>query len=109
MNKSNMSTQTIKVFSTNAAGLLSGKLESLRSQVIATGANIVTIQETHALRKGKIKMPAGFVIFEAIRKAKQGGTMCAISQDLKPNLIEEYNNPFELLVVEVEVEEPRCI
>ena len=89
--KCNVTHKTIKIFSTNAAGLLSGKLESLRSQVIATGANIVTIQETHSLRKGKIKMPAGFVIFEAIRQAKHRGKMCAISQDLKPKLIEEYN------------------
>ena len=32
-----------------------------------------------------------------------GGTMCAIHEDLNPKLIEEYNDPFELLVVEVEV------
>jgi hypothetical protein len=48
-------------------------------------------------------MPQGFVVFEAIRKAKHGGTMCAIREELNPKLIEEYNDTFELLVVEVEV------
>ena len=48
-------------------------------------------------------MPRGFVTFEAIRKAKHGGTLCAIMEELSPKLVEEYNKPFELLVVEVEV------
>ena len=48
-------------------------------------------------------MPDDFVIFEAIRPAKNGGTMCAIKENLNPRLIEEYSNPFELLVVEIEV------
>ena len=47
-------------------------------------------------------MPTGFVTFEAIRKEKHGGTLCAIREELNPKLIEEYNNNFELLVVEVE-------
>ena len=48
-------------------------------------------------------MPVGFVVFKAIRKAKYGGLMCAIREELNPKLIEEYNNPFVFLVVEVEV------
>ena len=91
----------IVIFSTNAAGVVTGKAESLRNKISATNANIVTVQETHSTRKGQIKMPESFVVFETIRKAKNEGTMCAIKEDLSPKLIEEYNNPFELLVVEV--------
>ena len=47
----------------------------------------------------------GMVVFEAIRTKKGGGTMCAVQEELNPKLIEEYNDPFELLVVEVEVEQ----
>ena len=94
----------IKMFSSNAAGLVKGKMASLLSEVNATGSNIVTIQETHAIRKGKIVMPADFVVFESIRRRKHGGTMCAVKHYLNPKLIEEYNDPFELLIVEVEVE-----
>ena len=47
-------------------------------------------------------MPEGFVTFEAIRKAKNGGTMCAVHNDLNPKLINIYEDPFELIVVEVE-------
>ena len=91
----------IKIFSTSAAGILS-KGESLVNEIHATSANIVTVQETHCTRKGRIKMHPSFVIFEAIRKAKHGGTMCAVHDDYSPKLIEEYNDPFELLVVEIE-------
>ena len=81
---------------------MSGKAESLVNEVNATSANIITIQETHSIRKGRVKLPNSFVIFEAIRKAKHGGTMCAVHEDLRPKLIEEYSDPFELLVVEIE-------
>ena len=97
--------KVIKIFSTNAAGIKSGKAESLVNEVKATGANIVTIQETHSIRKGRIKMHNSFVIFESIRPRKHGGTLCAIHEDLSPKLIAEYNNPFELIVVEVETKE----
>ena len=83
---------------------MTGKLDSLISGVKSTGANIVTIQETHSTRKGKIVMPNYFVIFEAIRPAKNGGTLCAIHENLNPKLIEEYSDSFELLVVEIEVQ-----
>ena len=92
------------MFSTNAAGLVNGKVQSLNSQVKATASNIVTIQETHSSRKGRIKMPDGFVIFESIRKAKNGGTLCAVQEDMNPRLIEESSEPFELLVVEIELQ-----
>ena len=48
-------------------------------------------------------MPKHFVVFEAIRPSKNGGTLCAIHEDLNPKLIEEYNDPFDLLLVEIEV------
>ena len=83
---------------------MTSKLDSLNSEVKATRANIVTVQETHSRRKGRVHMPREFVVFEAIRKAKHGGTMCAIHQNLSPKLIEEYNEPFEHLVVQIELQ-----
>ena len=74
----NPNLSNIKMFSTNAAGLVKGKVASMLSEVNATGANIVTIQETHCTRKGRINMPADFVVFESIRRAKNGGTMFAV-------------------------------
>ena len=50
----------IKIFSTNAAGLLS-KGESLVNEIHATSANIVTVQVTHCTSKGRIKMHTSFV------------------------------------------------
>ena len=93
---------TITIFSTNAAGLVKGKMDSLTSEVKAIKANIVTIEETHSIRKGKIIMPEEFVVFEAIRKAKHGGTMCAVHSELNPKLIDTYEDLFEMVVVEVE-------
>ena len=98
-----VTSKALKIFSTNCAGVVYGKLESLKSEVIITGATIVTAQETHCRRKGRIQMP-NMVVFKAIRTKKGGGTMCAVREELKPKLIEEYNDPFELLVVEIEVE-----
>ena len=88
------------VLSTNGAGIVNGKMDSLRNEVKAVGATVVTVQETHSRRKGRIQMD-DMVVFESIRTKKGGGTICAIHQDLDPKLIEEYNDPFELLVVEV--------
>ena len=84
---------------------MNGKVESLNAEVKALNANIVTVQETHSKRKGKITMPRQFVLFEAIRQAKNGGTLCAIHEDLNTKLIEEYSEPFELLVVEIELQD----
>ena len=108
VSNSNMISQTvshIKVFSTNSAGVKYGKINSLNAEVRNTNANIVTIQETHFSQKGKLHMDPSFVIFEAIRKKKFGGTMIAIHQDLNPKLIEEYSDDFELLIVEVETKD----
>ena len=82
--KQSKNIKTIKIFSTNAAGVVTGKLDSLNSEVKATNANIVTVQETHSTRKGRIVMTKHFVIFEAIRSSKHGGTLCAIHEDLNP-------------------------
>ena len=92
----------IKLFSTNGAGVKNGKVASLNAEVQSTQSNIVTLQETHCTQKGKIKMDKTFVMFEAIRKRKGGGTLVAIHEDLNPKLIAEYDEEFELLVVEVD-------
>ena len=62
----------IKMFSTNGAGIIGGKVKSLVAEVKHTKCNIVTVQETHCRTKGKLAIE-NFVIFEAIRKAKGGG------------------------------------
>ena len=102
MNKVHQS--ILKIFSTNAAGLVNGKIDSLKSEVINTGANLVTVQETHFRKKGKLKLP-DFISFEAIRTKKGGGTLIAAHVDLNPKLIVEYSDDFELLVVEIETKE----
>ena len=96
--------RNIKLFSTNGAGVKNGKVQSLNAEVKSTGANIITVQETHCTQKGKIKMNKDFVTFESIRSRKGGGTLIAIYKDLNPKLIEEYNEDFELLVVEIRTE-----
>ena len=94
------SNKTLKIFSTNGAGIVNGKLESLKSEVKAVGATVVTVQETHCRRKGRIQLDS-MVVFESIRNKKGGGTICAVHADLDPKLVEEYNDPFELLVIKV--------
>ena len=41
----NKPSKSMKLFSTNAAGVVTGKADGLNFEVKATGANIVTIQE----------------------------------------------------------------
>ena len=98
------SASCIKVFSANCASLKHGKIKSLNAEVRSTKANIVTLQETHYRQKGKIMMDMSFVVFEAIRNKKCDGTVIAVHENLKPKLIEEYSDEFELLVVEVKTE-----
>ena len=95
---------SLKIFSANCASLRNGKMGSLNAEVRATQSNIVTLQETHFTEKGKIKLDKQFVVFEAIRPKKGGGTAIAVHEDLKPKLIEEYSDSFELLVVEIETQ-----
>ena len=94
----------LKLFSTNAASVVNGKIESLKSEIICTKSNVVTVQETHVRKKGKIMIP-NFVVYEAIRTKKGGGTLVAAHEDLNPKLISEYNDDFEILVVEIETKE----
>ena len=95
----------IKLFSTNGAGVKNGKVASLNAEVQSTQSNIVTLQETHCTQKSKIMMDKTFVVFEAIRNRKGGGTLVAINEDLNLKLIAEYAEEFELLVVEVDTED----
>ena len=44
-----------------------------------------------------------FTIFEVIRKKEGGGSMLGVHVSLKPVLISEYSDTFELLVIEVKV------
>ena len=65
----------------------------------------MTLQETHFAKKGKLNehLP-DYEVFEAIRNKTKGGTMIAVHKSMKPILIEEYSEEFELLVVEVKME-----
>ena len=98
--------QTLKIFSTNGAGILGGKLSSLKAQVKITNTNLVTVQETHARRKGRIQIPE-MIVFEAIRKTKGGGTLIASHVSLNPRLIETYEDEFELLIVDLDLKEKK--
>ena len=92
----------LKMFSTNGAGIVGGKIKSLIAEVTSTNASLVTIQETHSKGKGKIQF-CDMIVFEAIRKTKGGGTLIACKKELNPKLIEQYEDEFELLVVEIEL------
>ena len=91
------------MFSANAAGC-QNKMESLLNNINELDAAIVTLQETHYTRKGKLNSElVDFEVFEAIRKKSKGGTAIAVHKSLKPVLIDEYSDDFELLVVEVKL------
>ena len=94
----------LKIVSTNGVGIVGGKISSLRAQVKNTQANLVTLQETHAKRKGNIQL-SKMVVFKAIHKTKGGGPLVAAQKSLNPKLIEVYEDDFDLIVVEVEVKE----
>ena len=91
----------LTIFSTNAAQL-KGKLNSFKSELKRTNSGIFTVQETHFGTKGKIQVD-NFEVFEAIRKKVKGGTVIGAHKALKPVLISEYNEEFELIVVEIKV------
>ena len=98
--KVSKSNKALKIFSTNKAGIVNGKLESQKSEVNAVGATVVTVQETHCRKKERIQLDS-MLVFESIRNKKGGGTICAVHAVLDPKLVEEYNDLFELLVIEV--------
>ena len=95
---------SFKMFSTNGAGVVGGKIKSLQAAVNKTNSNLVTIQETHSKRKGRIQIQ-NHIVFEAIRKAKGGGTLISGHKDLNPKLINQYEDEFELIVVEIELKQ----
>ena len=100
MNKVN---QLVHMFSANAAGCAK-KTKSLVNTIRKLDAAIVTLQETHFTRKGKLNSElVDFEVFEAIRNKTKGGTAMAVHKSLKPVLIEEYSDEFELIVVEVKL------
>ena len=96
--------QNVPIFSANCAGLVN-QIQSLENNVTHLGAGIITLQETHFKRKGRLNDKLNdFEFFEAIRKQKQkGGTLIGVHKNLDPILIEEYSEEFELLVVEVKI------
>ena len=89
------------MMSANAAQL-KGKLNSFKGELKSSNAAIFTVQETHYATKGKIQIP-NFEIFEAIRKKHSGGTLIGAHKALKPMLIAEYSEDFELLVIEITI------
>ena len=90
----------MNIFSTNAASLRS-KLKSFKYEIKRCKSDLFTLQETHFVKKGNVVIE-NFEIFESIRKGKmKGGTMIGVHKTLKPVLINEHNDPFELLVVEI--------
>jgi hypothetical protein len=91
--------QYLNIFSTNAAQL-KGKFDSFKSELKVTNVSVFTLQETHFESKGKFVIE-NFEIFEAIRKKAKGGTAIGVLKGLKPFLILEYSDEFELLVVEI--------
>ena len=99
--KRNKNPSLFNVFSTNSAGLKSKTL-NFKNEINNFDAAIFTIQETHFKKKGTFSME-GYEIFEAIRNKKDGGTLIGVHKGLKPVLIKEYSEHFELLVVEISV------
>ena len=100
----NKTSGNLNIFAANADGL-QGKELSLKNEVIESKASIFCVQETKFRKSGRFAMN-NFVVFEAIRKNKEkGGTMIGVHENLKPVLIEEYSETFELLVVEIRVED----
>ena len=99
--KKKYKSENLVIYSTNAAGLKL-KAESLKNEIKTLNAAVFTVQETHLVKKGKFKLK-NFEIFEAIRKKHNGGTMIGVNKALKPVLISEYSEDFELLVVEIQI------
>ena len=87
------------MFSNNVAGLNS-KIEMLKNEISNSNICVFTLQETHFGKKGKLKIE-GFEVFEAIRKKKDGGTLVGALKELKPMLVKEYTDDFELIVIEI--------
>ena len=92
----------LNMFSLNVNSL-NPKLKSFKNELKRTNTSLFTLQETHYRTKGKIQIN-DFEIFEVIRKHKEkGGTMIGAHKALKPVLINDYDDTFELLVIEITV------
>ena len=93
---------TLNIFSLNVFSL-KPKLKSFKNELKRTNSSIFTLQETHYKTKGKVQIEE-FEVFESIRKHKEkGGSMIGAHKALKPVLITEYNDPFELIVIEISI------
>ena len=98
--KSTVQSRQLRLLHVNAADM-KHKATDLKNKIKYFGSSIISVQETHFRSKGRFKLD-NFVAFESIRKNKEkGGTMLLIHGDLKPVLIKEYNETFELIVVEI--------
>ena len=98
----NVREQYLNILSTNAADLKQ-KAEDLKNKIKYFESSIFAVQETHFRKKGMFKMQ-DYHIFEAKRKNKEmGGSMLGVHVGLKPVLIQEYSEAFELIVVEITV------
>ena len=99
-NKKN-NNESFSIFSTNAAGL-KFKVQSLKNELKNCQAAVFSIQESHFVKKGKLKIE-NYEIFEAIRKKQKGGTIIGAHKALHPILISEYSDDFELIVIEIKI------
>ena len=90
----------LKIFSTNAAGLTLGKMNSFLNFINLYTPNIICIQESHYKRKGVLRLK-NYTIFEAIRNKKGGGTFIAARNEFQPKLISEYSEDFEMIVIQI--------
>ena len=94
---------SLTIFSNNAAGLTSAsKKLCLKSEISSTNSAIFIIQETCFKKKGRFQLK-GFEVYEAIRKKEKGGIMIGVHETLKPMLIAEYDDEYEVLVVEINI------
>ena len=85
------------------------KVNSLKSIIKQLDIGVLTLQETRYVKRGKLRVD-GFEIFEAFRNKDGGGTMIGAHISLKPMLVQEYSEDFELLIVEIVIEETKiCI
>ena len=90
------------MFSANADGL-NKKVHSLKYQIMNCNAGIFTIQETNFFKERRFKLD-DFEVFESIRQNKEkGGILIGIHKSLQPVLIEEYEEKFELMVMEIKI------
>ena len=91
----------LSLFTANAAGLKL-KTQTLKNELNYSECGIFTLQETHYRKKGKLSIE-NWEIFDSIGSKASGGSMLGAQKALNPILVEEYNEEFELLVVEANI------